>query len=149
MYKITLAFILLIASITSSKAFSSCAISIDSNDAMQFSKQTLSVPSSCKKVTLTLNHTGKLPKKIMGHNWVLTTSADVQAVAMDGMRAGAKNNYLKPNDTRVLAASELIGGGGSTTLEFSTEQLKAKGDYTFFCSFPGHFGIMKGQFKFV
>ena len=149
MYKITLAFILLIASITSSKAFSSCAISIDSNDAMQFSKQTLSVPSSCKKVTLTLNHTGKLPKKIMGHNWVLTTSADVQAVAMDGMRAGEQNNYLKPNDTRVLAASELIGGGGSTTLEFSTEQLKAKGDYTFFCSFPGHFGIMKGQFKFV
>jgi azurin len=129
--------------------FANCELTIDSTDAMKFSADTLSVPSSCKKVTLTLNHTGKLPKKIMGHNWVLTNTSDVKAVAMEGMSAGLDNHYVKAGDERVFAASNIIGGGESTTFEFSTEKLKAGGDYTFFCSFPGHFGIMKGKFQFV
>ncbi|TMO69604.1 azurin [Pseudoalteromonas aurantia] len=126
-----------------------CSFNIDSNDAMQFSAQTLTVPSDCKKVTLTLNHTGKLPAKVMGHNWVLAKTPDVKAIAMEGMSAGLANKYIKEGDDRVFAASDIIGGGESTTLEFSTDKLKAGGDYTFFCSFPGHFGIMKGKFEFV
>jgi azurin len=82
----------------------------------------------------------------MGHNWVLSKAADVQAVATDGMSAGANNSYVKPNDSRVLAVSKVIGGGEQTTVTFSTEQLKQGDSYKFFCSFPGHFAIMQGTF---
>ncbi len=122
-----------------------CALTVNSSDQMQFDQQTIVVPSSCEKVTLTLNHSGKLPKTVMGHNWVLSNTADVQAVATDGMRAGADNHYVKPDDVRVIAATEIIGGGESTQIEFDVAQLNANGDYTFFCSFPGHWAIMKGK----
>jgi azurin len=37
----------------------------------------------------------------------------------------------------------MIGGGATTTIEFAAP---AKGFYSFFCSFPGHMGFMKGTF---
>jgi len=123
-----------------------CDLEIESTDAMKFSKSSLSVPASCKKVTLKLVHTGKLPKASMGHNWVLTKTADMQAVATDGIPAGIDKDYLKPGDARVLAATKLVGGGESTTVSFDASKLKAGEAYSFFCSFPGHIGLMKGSF---
>lgn len=123
-----------------------CDLEIESTDAMKFSKDSLSVPASCKKVTVKLVHTGKLPKASMGHNWVLAKAADMQAVATDGIPAGADKNYLKPGDTRVLAATKLIGGGESDTVSFDATKLKVGEAYNFFCSFPGHIGLMKGSF---
>ncbi|QLE86553.1 MULTISPECIES: azurin [Shewanella] len=124
-----------------------CDISLTANDAMQFSAKTLSVPASCTDVTLTLIHDGKLPKTAMGHNWVLTQAADMQAVANDGMAAGAANHYVKPDDSRVIAHTEIIGGGGSTSISFSTQGMTAGSSYKFFCSFPGHWAIMQGDFS--
>ncbi|WP_326543933.1 azurin [Pseudorhodoferax sp.] len=123
-----------------------CDLEIESNDAMKFNKDSLAVPASCKKVTLKLVHTGKMPKVAMGHNWVLVKTADMQAVATDGIPAGADKGYLKPGDARVLAATKLIGGGESDTISFDTTKLKAGEAYSFFCSFPGHVGLMKGTF---
>jgi len=65
-----------------------CAVTIDSNDAMQFATKEISVDKSCKNFTVHLNHTGKLAKNVMGHNWVLTKADDVRAVAQEGMSAG-------------------------------------------------------------
>ena len=48
-------------------------IVLNSNDLMQFDKKVLSV-SPGQKITLTLNHTGKGNKMIMGHNFVLLKS---------------------------------------------------------------------------
>ncbi|WP_372828707.1 azurin [Shewanella sp. UCD-KL12] len=123
-----------------------CALSISANDAMQFDSKELSVPASCKEVTLTLNHAGQLPKAAMGHNWVLTTAADMQGVANDGMAAGAAKNYVKDGDTRVIAHTDVVGGGSSTSITFSTEGMSATEAYKFFCSFPGHWAIMQGNF---
>ncbi|PCK31316.1 azurin [Pseudoalteromonas piscicida] len=137
----------LTASVLSTTAFADeCALSIEANDMMQFSKKSLSAPASCKEISVTLKHNGKLPVTTMGHNWVLSKAADVQAVATDGMSAGANNSYVKPGDSRVYAASKVIGGGEQTTVTFSTAQMKAGEDYRFFCSFPGHFAIMQGSF---
>lgn len=124
-----------------------CSLTIDSNDAMQFSPTELTVDASCKQVELTLTHSGTLPRNAMGHNWVLTTDADAQAVNQDGMQAGLDNQYVKPDDARVIAFTPVIGGGETTTITFSVDKLDANGKYTFFCSFPGHFAIMKGQFR--
>ena len=126
-----------------------CVVEIDSNDAMQFNTKEISVSKSCKDFTINLKHVGKLPAAAMGHNVVITKTADMQAVATEGVAAGLANNYVKEGDERVVAHTKIIGGGESTTVTFPVEKLAADGDYSFFCSFPGHFAIMKGAVKLV
>ncbi|MDO4591958.1 MAG: azurin [Comamonadaceae bacterium] len=124
-----------------------CAVTIEGNDQMQFNVKNVEVPQSCSKFTMTLKHTGKMPKSSMGHNIVLTSTADYTAAAADGMKAGAANEYVKPNDTRVIAYTKVIGGGETTSVDVDVSKLKAGTDYTYFCSFPGHSFIMKGALK--
>ncbi|GHC93946.1 azurin [Pseudorhodoferax aquiterrae] len=121
-----------------------CEAEIDSTDAMQFTKAQLSVPASCKQFKLTLKHVGKLPKASMGHNWVLAKTADMAGVASDGIAAGLPNDYLKPGDARVIAATKIIGGGESASVSFDVAKLKVGEAYSYFCSFPGHSALMKG-----
>ncbi|MGY8872860.1 MAG: azurin [Pseudomonadales bacterium] len=123
-----------------------CTLNISANDAMQFDTKELSVPSSCKEITLTLTHAGQLPITAMGHNWVLTKASNMQAVANEGMGAGAELSYVKEGDKRVIAHTEVIGGGSSTSITFSTEGMSPSDAYKFFCSFPGHWVIMQGDF---
>ena len=52
-------------------------------------------------------------------------------------------------DARVLASTKMIGGGESTKATFAGKALKAGGEYSFFCSFPGHEGLMHGTVKLV
>ena len=73
-----------------------------------------------------------------------TKAADLQATATDGISAGADKDYVKPGDTRVLAHTKVIGGGESTSVTFDVAKLKNGESYAWFCSFPGHSGIMKG-----
>ena len=55
---------------------------------------------------------------------------------------------MSPGDARVIAHTKIIGGGQTTSVTFPTSKLKKGEAYTFFCSFPGHWSIMKGAFKF-
>jgi len=121
-----------------------CAVDIEGNDAMQFNKPSISVPAGCKEFTVNLKHAGKLPKAAMGHNWVLTKAADMQAVAADSLAAGADKDYLKPGDARVLAHTKMIGTGETASVTFSTDILKAGEAYGYLCTFPGHANLMKG-----
>ena len=77
---------------------------------MQFSTDELTVDASCTEVELTLTHTGAIPRSAMGHNWVLTTESDAQAVYQEGMQAGLKNEYVKSDDERIIAHTAVIGG---------------------------------------
>lgn len=123
-----------------------CKLSIDANDAMQFSTRQLTVPASCAEVELTLHQVGKQPRAVMGHNWVLTRARDATSVANLGMAAGLEKGYLPAGDARVIAATRLVGGGESDSVKFSTANLKPEDEYTFFCSAPGHIAMMKGRF---
>jgi len=125
-------------------AASTCSTTVEANDAMQFNSSAIVVPKTCKQFTVTLKHTGKLPKTVMGHNWVLTSGADQAGALADGSAAGAANNYVKPNDSRVIANTKIIGGGESDTTTFKVAALKPGQPYVFFCSFPGHAALMKG-----
>jgi azurin len=122
-----------------------CTIDLKADDAMKFDRTEVTVQASCKKVTINLAHTGKLPVASMGHNVVIAAGADVQAIATAGMNAGAGENYVPAGDKRVIAHTSLLGGGASTSVAFPGSALKAGGDYAFFCSFPGHFALMKGK----
>ena len=121
-----------------------CAATVEANDAMQFNQKSIEVPKTCKQFTVTLKHTGKLPKTAMGHNWVLASTADEAGINADGAKAGAASDYLKPGDTRVIAHTALVGGGESATATVPVAKLKAGETYAFFCSFPGHAALMKG-----
>ncbi len=121
-----------------------CSIEIDSTDAMKFDTDVIVVKKSCEQFTVKLTHSGKLQETVMGHNWVLTTADDVQAVAKDGMSAGLQNEYVKPDDKRVIAHTDIIGGGEETSVTFAVNKLNSDTVYTFFCSFPGHYAVMRG-----
>ena len=125
-----------------------CKLEISGNDLMQYDKQELTVPATCKEITVTLHHAGKQPREAMGHDWVLVKTADLAAVDQAGLSAGLVNNYLAPGDKRVLAHTKVIGGGESTSVTFSASILKKGGDYSYLCTFPGHSALMHGKFKF-
>ncbi|MGA9701814.1 azurin [Pseudomonas sp.] len=121
-----------------------CAVTVDSTDQMSFNTKEITIDKSCKTFTVNLEHSGNLPKNVMGHNWVLTSAADMQPVATDGMAAGIEKNYLKEGDTRIIAHTKLIGAGEKDSVTFDVSKLAAGTDYMFFCSFPGHISMMKG-----
>jgi azurin len=125
-----------------------CKLEISGNDQMQYDKHELSAPATCTEITLTLHHSGKLPKEAMGHDWVLVNAADVTAVATAGMGAGLANGYVPAGDKRVLAHTKVVGGGESTSITFPASVLKPGGPYKFMCTFPGHYTTMNGTFKF-
>jgi len=126
-------------------AAKTCKLAIEGNDMMKYNVAQLTVPADCTDVELTLKHVGKLPAQTMGHNWVLTKTADFMPVANAGISAGLAKDYVPAGDKRVIAHTRVIAGGQTTSVTFPAARLAKGGDYTFFCSFPGHYGLMKGK----
>lgn len=132
-------------SLASLPVLAACDVTVEANDAMQFNTKEITIDKTCKEFTVNLKHVGKLPKASMGHNIVITKKSDEQAVATEGMAAGLDKNYVKSDDARVIAHTAIVGGGESTSVKFDVSKLKAGEDYTFFCSFPGHWSMMTGK----
>lgn len=126
-----------------------CEIDITSTDQMTFETDTIEISRSCDTFTVNLEHSGNLPINSMGHNWVLAKESDVSDIAADGIAAGLDNGYLSPEDDRVIAHTDLIGGGESSSTTFDVADLEEGEDYTFFCSFPGHSMMMRGSVTLV
>lgn len=135
---------LALAGFCTSAAAQECSVDVGSADMLKFDKNSIVVDASCETFAVNLTHTGKLPKNAMGHNWVLSKAEHVPAVAADGMKAGLDNNYVKPDDERVIAFTDIIGGGERTSVSFDVAELEEGVNYTYFCSFPGHSGVMQG-----
>ena len=125
-----------------------CDVELEANDAMSFNTKELKVDGDCTEAKLTLKHVGKMPVTAMGHNLVVTKTADFKAVAKAGGKLTAADNYVPKDDARVLAHTKLIGGGESDTITIPMDKFEKGGDYTFFCSFPGHWSVMKGKLIF-
>jgi len=125
-----------------------CKIELTSNDQMQFNVRELVVPTDCAEVEVTLRHSGKLPARSMGHDWVLAKDSDMSAIVTAGLAAGPARGYLPEHDARIIAATPIVGGGESATVKFATSLLQAGARYAFFCTSPGHSTIMRGTFKF-
>lgn len=118
-------------------------LTIEANDQMKFNLSTLEVAAG-SKVKLTLKNVGELPKEAMGHNWtLLQAGVDLQSFAMAAM--AAKDNDYMPADrmSDVVAHTAILGPKEEQTIEFDAP---APGSYTYLCTFPGHYGIMKGTF---
>ncbi|QRR03613.1 azurin [Dyadobacter sandarakinus] len=118
-------------------------IVIKGTDAMQFDLKEIKVKAG-QKVKLTLTHAGKLAKAAMGHNWVLLKpGVDIAAFGSKAAAARESEYIPKSEEGNIIAHTKLVGGGESDTVEFTAP---AKGTYTYICSFPGHYALMKGSF---
>ena len=126
-----------------------CEAKIEVDDALRFTPPHIEISQRCKKFTVSLQHTGRLPKAAMGHNWVLVRQADINGVARTGMSAGEQNDYIDATDKRVLAHTPVIGGGESGSVSFDTKALQTGVAYAFLCTFAGHSPIMQGTVKLV
>ena len=142
----TLSLILLAGAAGAARA-DNCQLTIEANDMIQFNSRAMQVDASCTEVQLTLHHVGKQQAHVLGHDWVLARTADVTALANAGIAAGFDKGYLPAGDKRIIAATKIVGGGEATTITFTTANLVAGGDYSFFCSYPGHTSLMKGRFQ--
>ncbi len=124
-----------------------CEATVEASDAMKFNTKEIAIDKSCKEFQVHLKHVGKMPKSSMGHNLVIVKTDDFKGVVADGIKAGAAADYVKPNDDRIIGHTKMLGGGEEDTIKLDVSKLKADGDYTFFCSFPGHSSVMKGKVK--
>ena len=134
---------------TSAYAADNCSVDITGNDKMQYNINNIDVPKSCTTFTIHLSHVGKAPKNVMGHNVVIAKTSDMAGIEADavkgGIAGGLPNNFVKPGDARVIAHSNVVGGGESTSVSVPVASLVAVGaPLSFFCSFPGHSAMMKG-----
>jgi len=77
------------------------------------------------------------------HNLVIVQPGTKDAVATAGMAAGADNNWVPPDDARVIKSTALINPGGSGDVTFTAP---SAGTYQFVCTFPGHNFTMFGDF---
>lgn len=136
---------LMLLGIVSTPIFATnCAVNIEGNDAMRFNKSTIEIPKTCPSFTINLANTGSMPASVMGHNVVISAKSDEQAVINDGATAGLADNYVKPDDKRVIASTKMIGGGEKTSTTFKVSDLKDEVPYVFYCTSPGHASLMHG-----
>lgn len=116
-------------------------IVLEGDDNMRYNQKELRVKEG-QIIDLTLKHTGQMPKKAMGHNFVLL--AEGTNVTQFGQKAASasETDYIPESEQEsILAHTGMIGGGETTNIRF---QAPAKGSYTYLCSFPGHYVIMQG-----
>ena len=113
---------------------------LNSFDNMIYDKNKIEVNSG-KNIILTLNHKGKVSKEFMGHNFVLLKKGvNVDEYAKKAVLA--KSNDYIPNSDEAIAYTKMLGGGESTTISFLAPEA---GIYTYICTFPGHYMMMRGE----
>lgn len=117
-------------------------IELTANDRMQYSDTLFKVKTG-QTITVKLTNTGTMPKNSMGHNFVLlNTGTDVTGFANAAMQARDQDYISAAMKDAVIAHTALVGPGESNEVSFV---ISNKGYYDFICSFPGHYGSMRGK----
>ena len=116
-------------------------VTIKGNDQMQFDVKAIAAAAG-DTIKLTFENAGKMPKQVMGHNLVvLKKGADVAAFATAAMQAAATEYFPEAKKDSVLAHTKLLGPGEKDSISFTVAEA---GEYTYICTFPGHYVLMKG-----
>lgn len=122
-------------------AASARVIEITANDQMKFSVANIDAKAG-EDLKVVLTNAGTLPKEAMGHNWVLLKAGvDVNTFATTAMTAKDTDYVPASLKDQVLASIKVLGPKQTGEVSFKAP---AAGTYTFICSFPGHYMIMKG-----
>ena len=117
-------------------------IELQGSDDMKYDKTLFKIKAG-QDVKVTLKNVGKLPKEAMSHNVViLAQGTDVQAFGEAAVKDKANDHIPAAMATDVIAHTKLLGPGESDEITFKVAD---PGVYEFICSFPGHFGTMRGK----
>tara|TARA_B100000614_G_C14323441_1_gene401466 strand:+ start:157 stop:651 length:495 start_codon:yes stop_codon:yes gene_type:complete len=106
---------------------------------MQYSVKNISVNAG-SWVRINLINKGVDPAMI--HNILIVNYNKRSEVATAALEAGQELDYI-PKSKDVIAGSKQANPGETVTLEFKAP---SKGNYEFFCSYPGHSSKMRGYF---
>jgi azurin len=135
------------AAATTSPSNVMCQVVLTTDDAPRFNVPQIDIPFVCLTFTVTLKHTGRLPKSATGHNWVLVATQKVNAVTRDGSKAGVNQHYIKPRDERIIAFIPIVGRGETADVSFSTVLLLPDESYTFLSTVDGQSAVMRGVIR--
>jgi len=118
-------------------------VKLEVGDSIAYDKKKIEVAAG-STVALSIVHTGKMAASAMGHNFVLLKQG-VDMAKFATAAIGASDNAYVPKDMedQVIAHTKVVGGGEEDAIEFPAPP---KGEYTFLCSFPGHYMQMNGKF---
>ncbi len=98
-----------------------------------------------QEVRLVFKNTASSPA--MKHNVVLLETADesvVREVGEAGMQAGAANDYVPDHDA-ILAYTPVADPGETVEITFTAPE--RPGEYTYLCTYPGHWATMQGTLR--
>lgn len=142
---LTSIFAIFFASLTLNSFSADCSISLEGNNMMQFSSTQLNFSSSCSDITIKFKNTSNLAKEIAGHNVVVSKDSDFDALTnMVDPSNGMDEGFL-PSTPMVIGKTPFLGPNETYDLKISTSKLNSGQTYVFWCSYPGHWGIMKGN----
>ncbi len=138
------------ASILATSVFASnCEIKIEGSDMMKYDVAEISLDTSCEQTKISLKHAGKLPINAMGHNVVIVEEKKLSKITQQiNFSLGVEKGYL-PESKDIIFISAMVGGGDTTELEVDMSKLDKTKNYVFFCSFPGHWALMRGKIKII
>ncbi|MEX1212860.1 MAG: plastocyanin/azurin family copper-binding protein [Balneolaceae bacterium] len=112
-------------------------ITITGLDTMKYDVEEM-VASPGETIRIEFKVVSNIPPAAMKHNIaILDQGTDLDAFVMASISA-TENEYIAPDmEEQVIANTEMIGGGETSTIEFTVPE--TPGEYTFVCTFPGHY----------
>lgn len=105
---------------------------------MEFAETEFSVRPG-QRVTIVFENTATSPAMV--HNVVVLNTSDEEVVKRIGQAAVSASNYV-PDDPTVIAATDVAEPGEATEVTFTAPE--APGEYTYVCTYPGHYVSMYG-----
>lgn len=106
---------------------------------MQFDTKLIKVPAQ-KQITIKL--VNESTDATMPHNFVVIKNGTANDVGQAGYKH-LDNAYVSPQDENVFGHTPLAQINETVYLTFTTPNA---GEHQFICSYPGHWGMMKGSF---
>jgi azurin len=118
-------------------------IEIEGLDSLKFSVTSISAKPG-EEITVKLVNNSSMPANAMSHNFVLLKAeTDPAAFNKDVLAKGENGNVPEEMTDGVIAKTGLVAGGESDSVTFTVPE--EPGEYTYICTFPGHFAAgMKG-----
>jgi azurin len=97
-----------------------------------------------EEIEIQLTTVSSMSKAEMAHNFILLAkNAPIDAFVMEGAMARATDYIPAGKKSFILASTGLAGGGETVKVTFKAPT--EPGEYTYICSFPGHYMAgMKG-----
>lgn len=121
-------------------------IYVKGTDNMQFDVTTIEAKPG-EQLRITLETVSSMPASAMKHNLaIIDLEVDLEEFVLASM-SDSDNEYIAPAyEDEIIAYTEMIGGGKTSTIDFTVPE--TTGDYDYVCTFPGHyFGGMAGILK--